>query len=119
MKPRRRKGGTDLDFFADFSMTKTGLANELGVARSTCCVWENLLFWRVTAFREAYPKRKDGTTFREAPLSPYQCWCVARCGRLMSHLTRTELVKEAISQNPAYFSKYAYNNAVKQLSKGA
>ncbi len=119
MKPRRRKGATDLDFFTDFPLTKTALASELGVARSTLCVWENLIFWRLTAFREAYPKHQDGTTFREAPLSSYQSWCIARCGRLMSHLTRTELVKDAIVQNPTYFSKYAYSNAVRQLSKGA
>ncbi|MFM6151689.1 MAG: hypothetical protein ACKPE3_01625, partial [Sphaerospermopsis kisseleviana] len=84
MKPRRCKSSTDYDIFLDFPCTKTRLADLLGVARSTLVIWENLAFWRLESFRNAYPKSENGSFDRESPLSPYQCWILGRIGRLMA-----------------------------------
>jgi hypothetical protein len=117
MKPRRCKSSTDLDLFLDFPATKSHLAELLGVARSTLVIWENIAFWRIASFRDAYPKKADGTKDRESPLSPYQCWVLSRVGRLMSQLRRSERVKGYILQNPNDFNKYAYSKAHNQLKK--
>ena len=66
MKPRRCKTSTDYDIFLDFPCTKSHLAELLGVARSTLCIWEHIAFWRVKAFRDSYPKNHDGSYDRES-----------------------------------------------------
>jgi hypothetical protein len=115
MKPRRCKHSTDLDLFLEFPATKTHLAELLGVARSTLLIWENLAFWRIEAFRNAYPKNQDGSFDRESPLSPYQAWVLSRVGRLMAQLRRSERVKKYLTQRPHEFSKYRYQQAFQQL----
>ena len=117
MKPRRCKESTNLDLFIDFPATKTHLADLLGVARSTLATWENLGFWRIPSFRDAYPKKADGSFDRESPLSPYQCWVLGRVGRLMSQMRRSERVKGYIANNPNDFSRYRYQQAFQQLQK--
>ncbi|MEA5516569.1 hypothetical protein [Nodularia sp. UHCC 0506] len=117
MKPRRCKHSTDYDLFLDFPATKSHLAELLGVARSTLVTWENIAFWRITSFRDAYPKKADGSRDRESPLSPYQAWVLSRVGRLMAQLRRSERVRGYILQNPNDFSKYSYTKAQKQLAK--
>lgn len=122
MKPRRCKDSTNLDLFLDFSSTKTHLADLLGVARSTLVTWENLAFWRIPSFRDAYPKNHDGSYDRESPLSPYQGWVLSRVGRLMAQLRRSERVKGYIAKNPNDFSRYRYQQAfgqIQKLQKGA
>jgi len=117
MKPRRSKHSTDLDSFLDFPSTKTYLAEVLGVSRSTLCAWENLAFWRIPSFRDAYPKKHDGSYDRESPLSPYQAWVLGRVGRLMAQLRRSERVKGYIAKNPNDFSRYRYQQAFGQIQK--
>jgi hypothetical protein len=117
MKPRRRKDSTNLDLFLEFPATKTHLADLLGVARSTLCAWENIAFWRIESFRNAYPKTHDGSLDRESPLSPYQSWVLGRVGRLMAQLRRGERVKQYIAKNPNDFSRYRYQQAFGQIQK--
>jgi hypothetical protein len=117
MKPRRCKSSTDFDIFLDFPCTKSHLAELLGVARSTLVIWENIAFWRIDSFRNAYPKTHDGSFDRESPLSPYQCWILGRTGRLMSQLRRSERVKGYILKNPQDFSKYQFNKAQNQVNQ--
>ncbi|GBE95640.1 hypothetical protein [Nostoc cycadae] len=121
MKPRRCKHSTDLDLFLEFPATKTHLADLLGVARSTLVAWENIAFWRIESFRNAYPKAHDGNIDRESPLSPYQAWVLSRVGRLMAQLRRSERVKGYILKNQPDFSRYRYQQAFQQLQikKGA
>jgi hypothetical protein len=121
MKPRRCKTSTDLDLFLEFPCTKTHLSELLGVARSTLVIWENIAFWRIEPFRNAYPKAQDGSIDRESPLSPYQAWVLSRVGRLMAQLRRSERVKGYILKNPNDFSRYRYHQAFQQLQikKGA
>ena len=117
MKPRRSIHSTDLDSFLDFPSTKTYLAEVLGVSRSTLVTWENLAFWRIPSFRDAYPKKADNTHDRESPLSPYQAWVLGRVGRLMAQLRRGERVKGYIAKNPNDFSRYRYQQAFQQIQK--
>jgi hypothetical protein len=117
MKPRRSKHSTDLDLFIDFPATKTHLAEVLGVSRSTLVTWENIAFWRIEAFRNAYPKAHDGSLDRESPLSPYQAWVLSRVGRLMAQLRRSERVKGYIAKNSNDFSRFKYQQAFQQLQK--
>jgi len=117
MRPRRSKASTDIDIFLDFPTTKTHLAEVLGVARSTLCIWEGIAFWRIRSFREVYPKKPDGSFDRESPLSPYQCWVLSRVGRLMSQLRRSERVKSYILKNPNDFSKYHFQKAQAEIQK--
>lgn len=117
MKPRRSKNSTDLDLFIDFPSTKTYLAEVLGVSRSTLVTWENIAFWRIEAFRNAYPKAQDGSLDRESPLSPYQAWILSRVGRLMAQLRRSERVKAYIAKNTNDFSRFKYQQAFQQLQK--
>jgi hypothetical protein len=117
MKPRRSKHSTDLDSFLDFPSTKTYLAEVLGVSRSTLVTWENLAFWRIPSFRDAYPKKADNTHDRESPLSPYQAWVLGRVGRLMAQLRRGDRVKGYIAKNPNDFSRYRYQQAFQQIKK--
>lgn len=121
MKPRRCKHSTDLDLFLEFPATKTHLADLLGVARSTLVAWENLAFWRLPSFRDAYPKTHDGSFDRESPLSPYQAWVLSRVGRVMAQLRRSERVKQYLTQKPNEFSRYRYQQAFQQIQskKGA
>ena len=116
MKPRRCKSSTDYDIFLDFPCTKSHLAGLLGVARSTLVIWENLAFWRIKAFRDAYPKNHDGSHDRESPLSPFQSWTLGRIGRLMSQLRRSERVKQYILANPNDFTRYQFNKAQSQVN---
>lgn len=115
MKPRRCKHSTDLDLFLEFPATKTHLADLLGVARSTLVAWENIAFWRIESFRNAYPKAHDGSIDRESPLSPYQAWVLSRVGRIMAQLRRSERVKGYVLKNPQDFSRYRYQQASQQL----
>ena len=117
MKPRRSKHSTDLDLFLDFPATKTHLAELLGVARSTLVIWENIAFWRIESFRNAYPKSHDGSVDRESPLSPYQGWVLSRVGRLMAQLRRGDRVKGYIAKNPNDFSRYRYQQSFQQVQK--
>ncbi|HYW21802.1 MAG TPA: hypothetical protein VE956_21335 [Nodularia sp. (in: cyanobacteria)] len=117
MKPRRRKDSTNLDLFIEFPATKTHLADLLGVARSTLCTWENIAFWRIESFRNAYPKIHDGSLDRESPLSPYQAWVLSRVGRLMAQLRRGERVKGYILKNQQDFNRYRYQQAFQQVQK--
>jgi len=117
MKPRRNKTCTNLDIFLDFPSTKTFLAEQLGVARSTLVIWENIAFWRINQFRESYPKTHDGSFDRESPLSPYQCWILGRIGRLMLQLRRSDRVKSYIIKNPQDFSRYQFNKAQSQVQQ--
>ena len=117
MKPRRCKSSTDYDIFLDFPCTKSYLAELLGVARSTLVIWENLAFWRLDVFRNAYPKTHDGSYDRESPLSPFQCWILGRIGRLMSQLRRSERVKGYILKNPQDFTRYQFNKAQNQVTQ--
>jgi hypothetical protein len=116
-RKRRKPTGCNHDLFTDFPMSKTHLSDVLGVTRSTVYLWSDLCFWRLPSFREAYPKKSDGSFDRESPLSPYQCWVIARIGRLINQLASSERVKTAIKTNPNYFSLYTYRNALKNLTK--
>ncbi len=117
MKPRRNKDCTNIDIFLDFWITKSDLANLLGVARSTINVWENLAFWRIDHFRQSYPKKSDGTFDRESPISPYQAWVLGRIGRVMSQVRRSQRVKSYIQQNPQEFSKFRYQAISQQVNQ--
>jgi len=120
MKPRRDKDRTANDVFLNYWITKTQLADVLGVSRSTLVLWENIAFWRIEHFRQSYPKKSDGTFDRESPLSPYQAWVLGRIGKVMSQVRRTEAVKSYIQQRPQEFSKFRYQAISRQVSqKGA
>lgn len=117
MRQRTQPNGTTHDLFLDFPSSKTYLAQLLGVSRSTVYLWENLAFWRITSFRDSYPKQEDGSFDRQAPLSPYQCWVLCRVGRLMSQVVTAQRVKQGIAKNQNYCSLYTYRTALKNLSK--
>jgi len=117
MRPRRCKTSTNFDVFLDFPVTKTHLAEILGVARSTLCKWENIAFWRLAAFRYAYPKKHDGTCDRYTPLSPYQSWVLGRVGRLMAQLRNSTRVKLYVLNNQNDFSRYTFEKAQKQVQQ--
>lgn len=119
MKPRRSNTSTNNDIFLDDWTTKTELTNILGVARSTLLIWENIAFWKIEAFRQAYPNKEDGSPDRESPLSPYQAWVLGRVGRTMQGLQRQTRVKDYIDRNPYDFSKRKYQLAEQQVSWGA
>jgi len=116
-RKRRKPNGCNHDLFTDFPLTKTQLAETLGVTRSTVYLWSDLGFWRIANFRDAYPKKSDGNFDRESPLSPYQCWVIARIGRLINQLASSDRVKTAIKTNPNYFSIYTYKTALRNLNK--
>jgi hypothetical protein len=117
MRQRVQPNGTKHDLFLDFPTSKTYLAELLGVSRSTVYLWENLIFWRLPAFAQAYPKDKEGSFDRTAPLSPYQAWVICRVGRLMKQVVTAERVKQGIAKNPNYLSMYTYKTALRNLNK--
>ncbi|MCP6763280.1 MAG: hypothetical protein NHB32_31895 [Fischerella sp. CENA71] len=121
MKPRRSNTSTNLDIFLEYPITKSQLAQLLGVARSTLLTWENLAFWRIESFRKSYPAKADGSFDRESPLSPYQAWILGRIGRVMLQVRSSERVKTYIKANPSDFSKYKFLNSQQQVfvKKGA
>ena len=117
MRQRKNSHGTKHDLFLDFPTSKTYLSELLGVSRSTLYLWADLAFWRISNFRDAYPKKLDGSYDVTSPLSPYQSWCLARIGRLITQVVTLERVKTAIKTNPNYFSKYTYKTALRNLNK--
>lgn len=117
MKPRRSNTSTNDDIFLDYWVTKSELANLLGVARSTLLIWENIAFWRIEAFRQSYPSKEDGSSDRESPLSPYQAWVLGRVGRAMQRLQRQTRVKDYIARHPYDFGLHKYQTAEQQLTK--
>jgi hypothetical protein len=117
MRQRVKPNGTNHDLFLDFPSSKTYLAELLGVSRSTVYLWENLAFWRITSFRDSYPKLEDGSFDRTAPLSPYQCWVLCRIGRLMGQVVTAARVRQGITKNPSYTSLYTYRTALRNLEK--
>jgi hypothetical protein len=117
MRQRVDRNGTKNDLFLDFPANKTYLAQILGVSRSTIYIWSEIAFWRIPQFREAFPKKEGGQFDKESPLSPYQCWVLARIGRLMSQVVTAERVKAGIKRNPNHFSIYTYRKAQEQLQK--
>lgn len=117
MKPRRSNTSTNNDIFLDYWVTKSELATLLGVARSTLQIWENIAFWRVEAFRQAYPSKEDGSSDRESPLSPYQAWVLCRVGRTMQRLQRSSRVKDYITRQSYDFNPQKYQTAQQQVSK--
>ncbi|MBD2303611.1 hypothetical protein [Nostoc sp. FACHB-190] len=117
MRQRVDCNGTKDDLFLDFQTNKTHLAQILGVSRSTVYLWSEIAFWRIPQFREAFPKKPDDSYDKESPLSPYQCWVLARIGRLMSQVVTAERVKAGIKRNPNYFSVYTYRKAQEQLQR--
>ncbi len=117
MRQRKNQHGTNHDLFLDFPASKTYLSTLLGVSRSTLYLWADLAFWRLPSFRDAYPKKSDGSYDVTCPLSPYQCWVLARIGRLISQVATLDRVKQAIKTNPNYFSLYTYRTALKNLAK--
>jgi hypothetical protein len=117
MRQRVDRNGTSHDLFLDFSSNKTYLSEILGVSRSTVYLWSEIAFWRIAQFRESYPKKPNGCYDKQSPLSPYQCWVVARIGRLMSQVVTAERVKTGIKKNPNYFSVYTFKKAQEQLQK--
>lgn len=117
MKPRKNATATTHDLFLDFPCSKSRLSEILGVSRSTLWLWSEIAFWRIPQFREAYPKKEDGQFDKESPLSPYQCWVLARIGRLMNLVQSAERVKAGIRRNPNHFSIWTYRKAQEQLQK--
>ncbi|AFZ28283.1 hypothetical protein Cylst_6502 (plasmid) [Cylindrospermum stagnale PCC 7417] len=117
MRPRRNQTSCNSDIFLDYPATKTELADILGVHRNTVVNWCDLAFWRIGHFRNAYPKKSDGTTDRESPLSPYQSWVICKLGRAMLHTRNKERLKEAIKAKQNEFSRYAYENQRKNVFK--
>jgi hypothetical protein len=117
MRTRKNKQGCNSDLFISYPVTKTELGELLGVHRNTIVNWCDLAFWRINSFRQAYPKKSDGTTDREAPLSPYQAWVICKLGRAMLHTRNKERLKEAIKAKGTEFSRYTYENQRKQAFK--
>lgn len=117
MRSRRDRNGTKHDLFLDFPANKTYLSSLLGVSRSTVYLWSEIAFWRIPQFREAFPKKPDGSYDKESPLSPYQCWVLARVGRLMSQVVTAERVKAGIKRNPNHFSLWTYRKAQENLQR--
>lgn len=117
MRQRKNRNATNHDLFLDFPANKTYVSVILGVSRSTVYLWSEIAFWRIPQFREAYPKKPDGSYDKESPLSPYQCWVIGRIGRLMSQVVSAERVKVGIKKNPNYFNLYTYKKAQEQLQR--
>jgi len=117
MRQRKNQHGTKHDLFLDFPASKTYLSELLGVSRSTLYLWADLAFWRIPNFRDSYPKKSDSSYDVTCPLSPYQCWVIARIGRLINQLASSDRVKTAIKTNPNYFSIYTYKTALRNLTK--
>ena len=96
-----------LDIYIDHPVSKSQLATYFGVARSTLGNWENLAFWRLPSFREAYPQL-DNSRDRTAPLSPYQAWVLSRVGDLILRLGRLQRVRAYIDNNQHEFARYRF-----------
>jgi hypothetical protein len=117
--PRKRRDSKACshDLFTDYPLTKSELTAILGVSRDSVVRWSNLAFFRIPTFRESYPKKSDGSFDSEAPLNPYQCWILSRLGREFQKLRTAERVRLGIKNNPSIYSKYTYQNALRNLTK--
>jgi hypothetical protein len=117
--PRKRRDSKACshDLFTDYPLTKSELTDILGLSRDSVVRWSNLAFFRIPTFREAYPKKSDGSFDSESPLNPYQCWILSRLGREFQKLKTAERVKQGIKKYPQNYSKYTYQNAQRELSK--
>ncbi|MFM6133007.1 MAG: hypothetical protein ACKPE3_40380 [Sphaerospermopsis kisseleviana] len=104
-----------LAFFTDLPIPKIRLASELGVARSTLWQWHKLAYYRVSGFKENYPKKADGKIDKTAPLSGYQAWCISLIGRLFKIYGSEERVKLYILNNPDDFSIYKFKAAAHKI----
>ena len=117
MTRQRRNSNTFDDLFTDYSLTKSELSDLMGVSRDSVVRWAKLAFYFIPAFREAYPKKSDGSYDSESPLNPYQCWILSRISRDFAKLRLADRVKMSIKKCPNNYSKYTYQNAQRELSK--
>jgi hypothetical protein len=116
-RKRRNNKACSHDLFTDYPLTKSELTDILGISRDSVVRWSKLAFYFIPAFREAYPKKSDGSFDTESPLNSYQCWVLSRLGREFSKLRTAERVKLGIKNNPSIYSKYTYQNALRNLNK--
>lgn len=116
-RKRRNNAACSHDLFTDYCLTKSELTELLGVSRDSVIRWCKLAFFYIKPFRESYPKLSDGSYDSESPLNPYQCWVLSRLGREFSKLKTAERVKLGIKNNPNLYSRYTYQNALRNLNK--
>lgn len=117
MTKKRRSSNSFEDLFTDYCLTKTELAEVLGASRDSIVRWSNIALYRIPSFREAYPKKSDGSADNLAPLSPYQCWVISKISRDFAKLGTAQRVRDAISKHPQNYSIYTYRTALKNLNK--
>jgi hypothetical protein len=117
MTRKRRNSNTFEDLFTDYCLTKSELSDLMGVSRDSVVRWSKLAFYFIPSFRDSYPKKSDGSFDSESPLNSYQCWVLSRLGREFQKLKTANRVKLGIKNNPNIYSKYTYQNALRNLNK--
>lgn len=117
MTRKRRNSGTFADLYTDYALTKSELTEILDCSRDSIIRWCKIGFYFIPPFREAYPRKQDGSYDSEAPLNPYQTWVLVRIAREFAKLKNADRVKMAIKKYPQNFSLYQYNRGQKELEK--
>ena len=116
-RKRRNSRACNHDLFTDYPLTKSELVEVLGISRDSVVRWSKLAFYFIPSFRDSYPKKSDGSFDSESPLNSYQCWVLSRLGREFQKLKTANRVKLGIKNNPNIYSKYTYQNALRNLNK--
>ncbi len=102
-------------FFTDSPMSKNDLAKTLGVGRSTIGNWARKAYFYIPDFKNAYPVL-NGEIIKQAPLSPYQCWCLTQVGKTVKMMGNVNLAIQYINENPKEFSKNQFKVAVSKIN---
>lgn len=117
MTRKRRNSSTFSDLYTDYALTKSELTEILDCSRDSIIRWAKIAFYFIPSFREAYPKKQDGSYDSESPLNPYQIWVLARIAREFAKLKNADRVKMSIKKYPQNFSLYQYSRGQKELEK--
>ncbi len=112
---RLRRDWKDQEFYCFDQLSKTELARALGVAKSTLLIWERTCFYAIENFRNSYLKKSDGSYDLTAPYNPYQCWVLARFGRIVSVSKTIERAKMYVKTNQHVFSVSTFKKNLKEL----
>jgi hypothetical protein len=105
----------DAPIFLEYPSTKTDLAVLIEVSRTTLVSWDNIAYWNIDDYRQDYPLINQSERDRQCPLTPYQAWCVARVGKVMSIFRKKDRVERYIASHKNEFSKYEYRKQAQKV----
>ena len=101
---RLRKNQQKSEFFTTLPLSKTQLSHCLGISRSTLFLWERVLLFNLTDFRNDYVLKNQILDLKQ-PLTPYQCWCLNRFGAIVLVYKTLDRSKVFLKSNENSFSK--------------